>query len=86
METEPDGDPEPVANLNINPLEEFSSWYPPVWDLGPKQDFQLVELPTGSKAYKKVRQLVFESMCESVVDIVSIQQVQNLLHWDKYQR
>lgn len=79
------GDP-PAANFNMDPLEEFSSWYPPVWCLGSKQDLQLVDLPAGSQAYKKVKDFFFESLYESEVDIVSILQVQNLLHWDKYQR
>ncbi|KAM9334659.1 protein mono-ADP-ribosyltransferase TIPARP-like [Symphorus nematophorus] len=83
--TEPAGDP-PAANFSVDPLEEFSSWYPPVWCLSSEQDYSLVDVPACTQAYRTVQNLFHESLPESQVDIISIQQVQNLLHWDKYQR
>ncbi|XP_033931057.1 protein mono-ADP-ribosyltransferase TIPARP-like [Pseudochaenichthys georgianus] len=82
---EPVSDP-PGADLSVDPLKEFSSWYPPVWCLASEQDFSLVELPAGTAAYRSVQHFFHESLPETEVDIISIQQVENLLHWDKYQR
>ncbi|XP_054480881.1 protein mono-ADP-ribosyltransferase TIPARP-like [Anoplopoma fimbria] len=82
---EPDGDP-PGANFSVDPLEEFSSWYPPVWCLDSEQDYSLVDLPAGTQAYRSVQNFFYETLPETKVDIIGIQQVQNLLHWDKYQR
>lgn len=70
----------------MDPLQEFTSWYPPVWCLESGRDYSLVDLPAGTRAHRSVLKLFHESLPETVVDIVSIQQVQNLLHWDKYQR
>lgn len=70
----------------MDPLQEFTSWYPPVWCLESGRDYSLVDLPAGTRAHRCVLKLFHESLPETVVDIVSIQQVQNLLHWDKYQR
>ncbi|XP_074481935.1 protein mono-ADP-ribosyltransferase TIPARP-like [Sebastes fasciatus] len=85
VQTEPDADP-PGANFSVDPLEEFSSWYPPVWRLDSEQDYSLVDVPAGTRAYQSVQNLFSESLPETKADILSIQQVQNLLHWDKYQR
>ncbi|XP_041636996.1 protein mono-ADP-ribosyltransferase TIPARP-like [Cheilinus undulatus] len=74
------------ANFNVDPLEEFSSWYPPVWSLVVGQDYSLVDVPAGSRVYRTVQNLFYESLPESKVDVVKIQQIQNHLHWDKYQR
>ncbi|XP_029019641.1 protein mono-ADP-ribosyltransferase TIPARP-like [Betta splendens] len=74
------------ANFSVDPLEEFSSWYPPVWHLPSDEDFSLVDVPAGTVAYRRVQDLFYESMPETSVDIISIQQIQNLLHWDRYQR
>ncbi|XP_044041753.1 protein mono-ADP-ribosyltransferase TIPARP-like [Siniperca chuatsi] len=82
---EPASDP-PGANFSVDPLEEFSSWYPPVWCLASEQDYSLVDVPAGTQAYRVVQNLFHESLPETKVDIIGIQQVQNLLHWDKYQR
>ncbi|XP_051249109.1 protein mono-ADP-ribosyltransferase TIPARP-like [Dicentrarchus labrax] len=76
----------PAAHFSVDPLVEFSSWYPPVWCVTPEQDYSLVDVPASTEAYKRVKNLFYESLPESEVDIISIQQVQNLLHWDKYQR
>ncbi|XP_070784884.1 protein mono-ADP-ribosyltransferase TIPARP-like [Enoplosus armatus] len=83
--TESVSDP-PGANFSVDPLEEFSSWYPPVWRLASEQNYSLVDVPAGTQAYQGVQSLFYESLPETKVDIVGIQQVQNLLHWDKYQR
>ncbi|KAK5848975.1 hypothetical protein PBY51_008653 [Eleginops maclovinus] len=82
---EPVSDP-PGADLSVDPLKEFSSWYPPVWSLVSEQDFSLVELPAGTPAYRSIQNFFYETQPETEVDILSIQQVENLLHWDKYQR
>lgn len=82
---EPDSNP-PEANFSVDPLDEFSSWYPPAWCWASEQDYSLVDVPTGTLAYKWVQEFFNESMPETKVDIISIQQVQNLFHWDKYQR
>ncbi|KAF3705228.1 TCDD-inducible poly [ADP-ribose] polymerase [Channa argus] len=76
----------PGVNFSVNPLEEFSAWYPPVWCLTSEENYSLVGVPAGTQAYHSVQNLFFESLPETRVDIISIQQVQNLLHWDKYQR
>uniref|UniRef100_A0A3Q3NIU7 Poly [ADP-ribose] polymerase n=1 Tax=Labrus bergylta TaxID=56723 RepID=A0A3Q3NIU7_9LABR len=65
---------------------EFTSWYPPVWSLVVGQDYSLVDVPMGSQVYQTVQNLFYESLPESKVDVIQIQQVQNQLHWDKYQR
>ncbi|XP_059182092.1 protein mono-ADP-ribosyltransferase TIPARP-like [Centropristis striata] len=78
--------PPPGNNFSLDPLAEFSCWYPPVWCLASEQDYSLVELPAGSKAYRSVQSFFYESLPETRVDIVNIQQVHNRLHWDKYQR
>uniref|UniRef100_A0A671WRR5 Poly [ADP-ribose] polymerase n=1 Tax=Sparus aurata TaxID=8175 RepID=A0A671WRR5_SPAAU len=70
----------------VDPLAEFSSWYPPVWSPLSEQDYSLVDVPAGTPAYRSVRDLFYETLPETMVDLISIQQVQNLLHWDKYQR
>uniref|UniRef100_UPI0037E7BF02 protein mono-ADP-ribosyltransferase TIPARP-like n=1 Tax=Semicossyphus pulcher TaxID=241346 RepID=UPI0037E7BF02 len=85
VQADPSTDPS-AANFNVDPLEEFGSWYPPVWSPALGQDYSLVDVPAGSRAYRRVQNLFYESLPESKVDIISIQQVQNLLHWDKYQR
>uniref|UniRef100_A0A8D2ZSW3 Uncharacterized protein n=1 Tax=Scophthalmus maximus TaxID=52904 RepID=A0A8D2ZSW3_SCOMX len=86
---EPAGGP-PPANFSVDPLEEFSSWYPPVWCPPPdgeaEEELRLVDVPAWTRAYGKVRNLFYESLPETKVDIVSVQQVQNPLLWDKYQR
>lgn len=76
----------PQANFGVDPLEEFSSWYPPVWCQASGEEYSLVHVPAGTQAYRRVQNLFYESLPETKVDIVSIQQIQNLLHWDKYQR
>lgn len=83
--SEPAADP-PAGNFCVDPLEESSSWYPPVWCLASEQDLRLVDVPAGTLAYQSVQNLFCKSLPETMVDIISIQQVQNLLHWDKYQR
>uniref|UniRef100_A0A3B4ZTK8 TCDD-inducible poly [ADP-ribose] polymerase-like n=1 Tax=Stegastes partitus TaxID=144197 RepID=A0A3B4ZTK8_9TELE len=83
--TQPIRDP-PDANFNVDPLEEFSSWYPPVWRQASEQDCSIVDVPAGTRAYKSIQNLFYESMSETAVDVIGIQQVQNVLHWDKYQR
>lgn len=85
IQTDSTSDP-PAANFSVDPLEEFSSWYPPVWCSAPEQDYTLVDVPPGTQAYSSVQKLFFETMDETEVDIVSILQIQNVLHWDKYQR
>nr|XP_046235741.1 protein mono-ADP-ribosyltransferase TIPARP-like [Scatophagus argus]XP_046235742.1 protein mono-ADP-ribosyltransferase TIPARP-like [Scatophagus argus]XP_046235743.1 protein mono-ADP-ribosyltransferase TIPARP-like [Scatophagus argus] len=76
----------PATNFSVDPLEDFRSWYPPVWCLASEQDYSLVDVPAETRAYKTVRSFFYNSLPETEVDIISIQQVQNLLHWDKYQR
>ncbi|XP_040886090.1 protein mono-ADP-ribosyltransferase TIPARP-like [Toxotes jaculatrix] len=83
--TVPASDP-PGANFNVDPLEKFSSWYPPVWCRASEEEYRLLDVPVGTLAYWRVQNLFYESLPETRVDIISIQQVQNLLHWDKYQR
>ncbi|XP_070848728.1 protein mono-ADP-ribosyltransferase TIPARP-like [Chaetodon trifascialis] len=83
--TEPASNP-PPANFSVDPLEEFSSWYPPVWHLASDEDCSLVDVPAGTQAFQRVKNLFYQSLPETEVDVISIQQVQNLLHWDKYQR
>ncbi|XP_044199385.1 protein mono-ADP-ribosyltransferase TIPARP-like [Thunnus albacares] len=74
------------SDFSVDPLEEFCSWYPPVWCLASEQDYSLVDVPAGTQAYRSVQNLFYESLSETKTDIIGIQQVQNLLHWDKYQR
>ncbi|KAE8281271.1 TCDD-inducible poly [ADP-ribose] polymerase [Larimichthys crocea] len=85
IQTDSTSDP-PAANFSVDPLEEFSSWYPPVWCSAPERDYTLVDVPPGTQAYSSVQKFFFETMDETEVDIVSILQIQNVLHWDKYQR
>ncbi|KAM9846070.1 protein mono-ADP-ribosyltransferase TIPARP-like [Aulostomus maculatus] len=80
-----DGDP-PGYNFNVDPLEDFSSWYPPAWYLASEQDYCLVEVPPGTRVHQRVQRFFYKSLSETKVDTVSITQVQNRLHWDKYQR
>ncbi|XP_043964090.1 protein mono-ADP-ribosyltransferase TIPARP-like [Gambusia affinis] len=75
-----------AANFSIDPLQEFSSWYPPVWLQGSEEDYRLVDVPAGTQAYRIVKKFFHENLPETTMDIISIQQIQNLLHWDKYQR
>ncbi|XP_062299536.1 protein mono-ADP-ribosyltransferase TIPARP-like [Scomber scombrus] len=82
---QPATDP-PGHNFSVDPLKEFSSWYPPVWGLASERDYSLVHVPAGTRAYRCVQNLFYESLHATSVDIISIQQVQNILHWDKYQR
>ncbi|KAG7497591.1 mono-ADP-ribosyltransferase TIPARP-like isoform X1 [Solea senegalensis] len=75
------------GNFRVDPLEDFSTWYPPVWHLSSQEEeYSLVDVPMGTKAYQSIQSLFYQSLPDTKVDIVSIQQVQNLLHWDKYQR
>ncbi|XP_019967647.2 protein mono-ADP-ribosyltransferase TIPARP-like [Paralichthys olivaceus] len=83
--TRPDGDP-PGAHFSVDPLEEFSSWYPPVWCPTPEEECNVVDVPAGTQAHSRVRNFFYQSLSETKVDVISIHQVQNLLHWDKYQR
>ncbi|XP_071368336.1 protein mono-ADP-ribosyltransferase TIPARP-like [Centroberyx affinis] len=82
---QPLGEP-PAANFSVDPLEEFSCWYPPVWSLVSEQEYSLVDVPLGTQAYLKVYNLFHESLPETKVEILGIQQIQNHLHWDKFQR
>ncbi|XP_061571250.1 protein mono-ADP-ribosyltransferase TIPARP-like [Cololabis saira] len=75
------------SNFSVDPLEEFSSWYPPVWlRQSPEREFCLVDVPLGSRVYRIVQDLFHEGLPETKMDVVNIQQVQNRFHWDKYQR
>ncbi|XP_051911761.1 protein mono-ADP-ribosyltransferase TIPARP-like [Hippocampus zosterae] len=73
-------------NFNVDPLEDFATWYPPVWCLASEQDSDVVDVPIGTRAFLTVQKFFYKSLSESKVEIVAIQQVQNFLHWDKYQR
>ncbi|KAJ8261917.1 hypothetical protein GJAV_G00159960 [Gymnothorax javanicus] len=75
-----------LPSLSVDPLQEFSSWYPPVWTLCPDQGFSLVEVPPNSKAYQSIHCLFHSTLSETKLEIVSIQQVQNIFLWDKYRR
>lgn len=75
-----------AANFTIDPLQEFSSWYPPVWLQGSEEDYRLVDVPAGTQAYRSIKKFFHENLPETKIDIISLQQIQNLLHWDKYQR
>ncbi|XP_024860753.1 protein mono-ADP-ribosyltransferase TIPARP [Kryptolebias marmoratus] len=83
--SQPDSGP-PGSAFSVNPLEEFTSWYPPVWLRPAGEDYSLVDVPIGTRAHRTVEDLFHESLSETSMEIVSIQQVQNLFHWDKYQR
>ncbi|XP_015231143.1 PREDICTED: poly [ADP-ribose] polymerase 11 [Cyprinodon variegatus] len=74
------------ANFSIDPLQDFDSWYPPVWLQEKVEEYRLVDVPAGTLAYQSIKDLFHQSLSESQMDVISIQQVQNLLHWDKYQR
>ncbi|XP_030576379.1 protein mono-ADP-ribosyltransferase TIPARP [Archocentrus centrarchus] len=76
----------PGANFSVDPLAEFSSWYPPVWCQASGQDYGLVDVPAGTLAYQRIQELFYGTLPETKVDIIGIQQIQNLFHWDKYQR
>nr|XP_061809560.1 protein mono-ADP-ribosyltransferase TIPARP-like [Nerophis lumbriciformis] len=58
----------------------------PFWRLGVEADSCLVDVPVGTEAFFKVQKFFYDSLPETKVDIVVIQQVQNFLHWDNYQR
>ncbi|KAJ8381819.1 hypothetical protein SKAU_G00025970 [Synaphobranchus kaupii] len=73
-----------IPSLTVDPLQKFSSWYPPVWT--PDQGFSLVEVPPSAKAYQSIHCLFYSTMSETKLEIVSIQQVQNMFQWDKYRR
>ncbi|KAG5845848.1 hypothetical protein ANANG_G00143530 [Anguilla anguilla] len=75
-----------LPSLSVDPLQEFSSWYPPVWTLSPDQGFSLVKVPPNAKAYQSVHCLFHSTMLETKTEIISIQQVQNVFQWDKYRR
>ncbi|KAI1888559.1 hypothetical protein AGOR_G00186420 [Albula goreensis] len=75
-----------LSSLNVDPLQEFSSWYPPVWTLTPDQGYSLVEVPPNSKAYQSIHSMFHQTLSENKVEIISILQVQNVFQWDKYQR
>ncbi|XP_064199024.1 uncharacterized protein LOC135259072 [Anguilla rostrata] len=75
-----------LPRLSVDPLQEFSSWYPPVWNLSPNQGFSLVEVPPSAKAYQSIHCLFYSTMNETKTEIISIQQVQNIFHWDRYRR
>ncbi|XP_045065562.1 protein mono-ADP-ribosyltransferase TIPARP-like [Coregonus clupeaformis] len=76
------------ANFSVDPLEEFSTWYPPVWTPSPTpdQDYSMVEVPASTQAFQKIHSLFHKTLLETRVEIVSIHQIQNVLHWDKFQR
>uniref|UniRef100_A0A3B3VK78 TCDD-inducible poly [ADP-ribose] polymerase-like n=1 Tax=Poecilia latipinna TaxID=48699 RepID=A0A3B3VK78_9TELE len=78
--------PFPSVASFVDPLQEFSSWYPPVWLQGSEEDYLLVDVPAGTQASRSIKKFFHENLPETKVDIISIQQIQNLLHWDKYQR
>ncbi|KAJ8391030.1 hypothetical protein AAFF_G00096510 [Aldrovandia affinis] len=75
-----------LPSLSVDPLQEFSSWYPPVWTLSPDQGFSLVEVPPSTNVYQSIYSLFHSTMSETKLEIVSIEQVQNIFQWDKYQR
>ncbi|XP_061108301.1 protein mono-ADP-ribosyltransferase TIPARP-like isoform X1 [Conger conger] len=79
-----------LPSLSVDPLQEFSSWYPPVWTVEPgqgsDQGFSLVAVPFGAKAYQSIHCLFHSTMSETEMEIISIQQVQNIFQWDKYRR
>ncbi|KAJ8381818.1 hypothetical protein SKAU_G00025960 [Synaphobranchus kaupii] len=77
---------EVLPSLSVDPLQEFSSWYPPVWTLSPDQGFSLVEVPPSAKAYQSIHCLFYSTMSETKTEIISIEQVQNIFQWDKYRR
>ncbi|KAA8580257.1 hypothetical protein FQN60_005792, partial [Etheostoma spectabile] len=66
VSTEPVSDP-PGENFSVDPLQEFSSWYPPVWCLASEQDYSLVDLPAGTQAYQSIENLFYESVPETKV-------------------
>ncbi|XP_036374374.1 protein mono-ADP-ribosyltransferase TIPARP-like [Megalops cyprinoides] len=77
---------EVLPSVSVDPLQEFSSWYPPVWTLSSGQGFSLLEVPPSTEAYQKIHSLFHSTMSEIKMEIVSIQQVQNEFQWDKYRR
>ncbi|CAL8242168.1 unnamed protein product [Merluccius merluccius] len=75
------------SNFGVDLLADFSCWYPPVWSLAVlPHHFSLVEMPRQSRAYARVRDLFHQNLSDTSLEIAGLQQVQNLLHWDKYQR
>ncbi|KAM9772332.1 protein mono-ADP-ribosyltransferase TIPARP-like isoform 1-T2 [Syngnathus typhle] len=79
--------PQPFhPNFNVDPLENFTTWYPPVWQPDSEADCQLLDVPRQTKTFQMIKKLFYQGLPETKVDIVIIQQVQNPLHWDKYQR
>ncbi|XP_077449425.1 protein mono-ADP-ribosyltransferase TIPARP-like [Stigmatopora argus] len=71
-------------NFNMVPLE--STLLPPSWRLGLEADCSLVDVPVGTQVFLSIREFFYTTIPENEVDIVVIQQVQNFVHWDKYQR
>lgn len=80
------GSEPPGTNFGVDALKDFESWYPPVWRLAYEQDNSVVDVPKGTEAYWSILTPFFETISESCVDIISVQLVQNLMQWDKYQR
>ncbi|XP_068505771.1 protein mono-ADP-ribosyltransferase TIPARP-like isoform X2 [Syngnathus scovelli] len=79
--------PQPFhPNFNVDPLENFTTWYPPVWQLDTAEECRLLDVPPQTKTFQMIQKVFYQSLPETKVDIVIIQQVQNTLHWDKYQR
>lgn len=76
----------PAAHFKKDPLAEFCTWYPPVWGPNPEQNNRIMEVPVLSLAYQKIYSLFHQSMSETKVEILSIWQIHNVLHWDKFQR
>uniref|UniRef100_A0A3P9QH12 TCDD-inducible poly [ADP-ribose] polymerase-like n=1 Tax=Poecilia reticulata TaxID=8081 RepID=A0A3P9QH12_POERE len=52
---------------------------------GIPSDFTNCE-PNAAAASRSIKRFFHKNLPETKVDIISIQQIQNLLHWDKYQR
>ncbi|XP_023666692.1 protein mono-ADP-ribosyltransferase TIPARP-like [Paramormyrops kingsleyae] len=82
----PDSSCQNYPSFSVDPLEIFTSWYPPVWTPTHDQDVNLVEVPFGTEAYHQVHRLFHRTMSETKMEIVSIEQVQNVFQWDKYRR
>ncbi|XP_028661170.1 protein mono-ADP-ribosyltransferase TIPARP-like isoform X1 [Erpetoichthys calabaricus] len=70
-----------------NPLDEFTSWYPPVWTPSfNKDEFTKIEVKQCEEVYLKIHQLFHKTMLETEVEIVNVYQIQNTFLWDKYRR
>ncbi|XP_046879213.1 protein mono-ADP-ribosyltransferase TIPARP-like [Hypomesus transpacificus] len=76
----------PAGNFSVDPLKEFSTWYPPTWAPNPEQNSIMVDVPPFSPVYQKIYRLFHQSLPETSVEILNILQIQNVLHWDKFQR